>query len=150
MILWITKISWKKVLYVSSLFTLFSFIIHELEAVLMMKYYLDPRHFGVWSKIMMPRMGPPPTEFFITSLIFSFITGISIAIIYYYLRGHLPENKTKRIFYFADLLVATSFVFFTLPVLLMLNVAVGLLVSWFVVNFICLTFSSFLCVKIID
>ncbi len=108
-----------------------------------------PEYFGVWSKTMMPTAGPPPVSFMITSLVFTFVTGVSITLIYYYLKDHLPKEEKKRAFYFADLMIGTSFVFFTLPVYLLLNIPFGLLVSWFITNFIVLTAGSFLLVKII-
>lgn len=149
MAFWTHEISIIKVLKTSVIYTIFAFIAHQIEAILTMKYYLMPEYFGVWSKLMMPSAGPPPMEFMITSLVFTFVTGVSITLIYYYLKDHLPENKTKRIFYFADLLIATSFVFSTLPMYLMLNVPQGLLLAWFISNFIIVTFASWLMVKII-
>lgn len=149
MTFWIKEISWKKVLQVSVIYTIIAFIVRQVEAVLTMQYYTDPNYFGVWSKLMMPAAGPPPADFMITSLVFTIVSGISLALIYYYVRRHLPENKTQRIFYFADLMVATSFIFFTLPVYLMFNVPLGLLVSWFITSFVILLAYSYLLVKII-
>lgn len=117
--------------------------------MLTIKYYLMPDYFGVWSKLMMPSAGPPPPNFVITSLIITFVTGISVALIYYYLRDHLPPVGFKRVFYFADLLVATSFVFSTLPMYLMINIPVALLISWFLSNFVILTLGSWVLVKIV-
>lgn len=146
---WIKEINLKKFFLSGILFTVVATVIHQIEAFLTMKYYLMPEYFGVWSKLMMPKAGPPPAEFFITSLVFSLVTGLGITAIYYYLRGHLPENKTKRIFYFADLMVGTSFLFSTLPIYLMLNVPTGLLISWFISNFIIMTIASWIIVKIV-
>ena len=146
---WIKKISWKKVLYSAVIITVISFVVRQLEVVVTMKYYTDPAFFGVWSKLMMPTAGPPPATFMITSFIFTFITGLSLGLIYYYLKDHLPTDIKKRIFYFADLMLGTSFVFFTLPVYLMFNVPVGLLVSWFITSFIILLAGSYTLVKII-
>ena len=146
---WIKKISWKKVLIAGLLFAIVAFLIRQIEAILTVKYYMDPNYFGVWSKLMMPANSPPPASFMITSLIFTLATGISIALIYYYLRDNLPQNRKKRIFYFADLMIGTSFIFFTLPVYLMFNIPVGLLISWFVSTFIILVAGSFIMVKII-
>jgi hypothetical protein len=149
MVFWIKKISWGKVILTAVIFTVISFIIHQIEALLTIKYYMMPQYFGVWSKLMMPSAGPPSAAFTITSLVFSFVTGISVALIYYYLRDRLPPIGFKRAFYFADVLVATSFVFSTLPMYLMFNVPVALLVSWFISNFIILTLGSWVMVKII-
>jgi uncharacterized membrane-anchored protein len=149
MIKWIREIVWGKVLLVGIIFTVVSTVVHQIEAVLTMKYYVDPQYFGVWSRLMMPSNGPPPAEFMITSLIFSFATGVSIALIYYYLKDLLPKNVMRRTFLFADLLIATSFVFFTLPVYLMFNVPVGLLVSWFISSFLIITTASAVIVKFV-
>lgn len=148
--MWIKEIDWKKVILCGVIYTIVAMIIRQIEAFLTLKYYMDPAYFGVWSKLMMPTAGPPPAEFMITSLVFSLFTGMSIAIIYYYLRNHLPKGKKQRIFYFADLLIATSFIFFTLPTYMLFNVPVGLLVSWFVSGFIILLIQSAVTVKIIN
>jgi hypothetical protein len=149
MTFWIKELNIKKVLLASVIFTVISFVIHQIEALLTMKYYVDPQYFGVWSKVMMPSAGPPPASFMITSLIFTLVTGISVTLIYYYLRDHLPPLGLKRVFYFADLLVATSFLFSTLPMYLMFNVPVALLISWFVSSFVILTINAWILVKII-
>jgi hypothetical protein len=149
MTFWIKELNIKKVLLTSVIFAVISFVIRQVEAILTMKYYLMPQYFGVWSKLMMPTNGPPPASFMITSLVFTFVTGISVTLIYYYLKDHLPVEKKKRIFYFADIMIGTYFVFFTLPTYLMFNVPVGLLVSWFVSTFIILTTGSWVLVKIV-
>ena len=149
MAFWIKELSWKKIFLFSFVFTILAFVIRQIEAILTMNYYKMPEFFGVWSKVMMPKDGPPPVSFIITSLVFTFATGISLALIYYYLKDHLPKEEKKRILYFADLMIATSFVFFTLPVYLMFNVPLGLLISWFVSTFIILTSASWMLVKII-
>jgi len=149
MTFWIKELKVKKVLLASVIFTVISFVIHQIEALLTMKYYLMPQYFGVWSKVMMPSNGPPPASFMITSLIFTFVTGVSITFIYYYLKDHLPVEKRKRIFYFADLMLGTYLVFFTLPAYLMFNVPTALLIIWFFTSFVILTAGSWVIVKII-
>jgi hypothetical protein len=149
MTFWIKEISWKKVLLSALIFSLISFIARQIEAVLTLKYYMMPQYFGVWSKVMMPSAGPPPASFMITSLVFTFVTGVSVTLIYYYLKDHLPKEEKKRAFYFADLMIGTSFVFFTLPVYLMFNVPMGLLLSWFITTFVILTAGSWILVKIV-
>lgn len=148
MAFWIKEINLKKFVTSGFLYAIVATFLHQTEALLTMKYYLMPEYFGVWSKLMMPKAGPPPAEFFITSIVFSVVTGMGVTAIYYYLRDHLPENKTKRIFYFADLMVGTSFIFSTLPIYLMFNVPTALLGIWFITNFIILTIGSWVIVKI--
>jgi hypothetical protein len=149
MAFWIKELSWKKIFVSSLLFTIVAFLIRQVEVILTMNYYKMPELFGLWSKVMMSKAGPPPLSFMITSLVFTFATGISLALIYYYLKDHLPKEEKKRIFYFADLMIGTSFVFFTLPVYLMFNVPLGLLISWFISTFIILTIASWILVKIV-
>jgi hypothetical protein len=149
MIKWITKIHWGKVILVGFLFTLVSTVIHNIEAMLMLKYYMMPQYFGVWSKIMMPSAGPPPMQFFVISILMTFTSGVSLAIIYYYLREYLPKGYFRRVTYFADLMAATSLVFFTLPVFLMFNVPLPLLGSWFISTFITLVAASIIIVKVL-
>jgi hypothetical protein len=149
MTFWIKEISWKKVIFSGLIFAIISFVIRQIEAILTIKYYTMPEYFGLWSKTMMPNAGPPPFSFMVTSFVFTFVTGVSLALIYYYLKDHLPKEEKRRAFYFADLMIGTSFVFFTLPVYLMFNVPMGLLVSWFITTFIILTASSWVLVKIV-
>lgn len=149
MTFWINKISWGKLLITAVIFAVISYVIHTIEAMLTIKYYMMPQYSGLWSKLMMPVAGPPPMAFTITSIIFAFVTGISVGLIYYYLRDHLPPLGFKRAFYFADVLIATTFLFFTLPSYLMFNVPVAILISWFVSSFIILTAGSWVLVKIV-
>lgn len=142
MVKWIGKIHWGKVLLVGLIYTVVTVIVRQVEMFWTMKYYLMPKYFGVWNPLMMPKAGPPPVEFFIVSTIISFTTGMSLAIIYYYVKEYLPKGYWKRTFFFADLMVATSFIFFTLPVYLLFNVPVGLLASWFASTFVIVLVAS--------
>lgn len=146
---WARKINVGKLLLVAGIYTIVATILRQIEAVVTMKYYLLPQHFGVWSKIMMQNIGPPPMEFFLSSAVITFATGLSITIIYYYMRDILPKNPRTRTFYFADILIGTSFVFFTLPVYLLFDVPWQLLVSWFVTTFVILLIGSYTIVKVI-
>ncbi len=124
-------------------------MMHQLESILMLQYYMMPQYLGVWSKLMMPTPGPPPSSFFITSTVITLVCGFSLALVYYYIRDMLPKSPNQRIVMFADLTIGMQFVFFTLPAFLLFHLPVALLVSWFVMNFIILLANSFYCVKII-
>jgi len=145
---WIGQINWGKVFLIGFLYTVLSMVVRQVEMLWTMKYYTDPAYFGVWNKLMMPSVGPPP-EFFIISAIITFSVGMSLTIIYYYLKEYLPKGYIPRSFFFADLMVATSFIFFTLPTFLMFNVPYGLLASWFVSTFVIILVSSLTIVKIV-
>jgi hypothetical protein len=149
MIAWIKEINWGKTLLVGILYTVFAAIVRQVETMLTMPYYLDPTHFGLWSKLMMPKAGPPPAEFMMMSVVITLATGISIAVIYYYIKEMLPKKTTKRVFFFADLMIGFSFIFFTLPTYMLFNIPMGLLVSWFISTFVILLFASIISVKII-
>ena len=149
MIAWIKEINWGKIFLVGLLYTVFAVVVRQVEVALTMPYYVDPAYFGLWSRLMMPKAGPPPAEFMITSLVFTFAGGVSIAVIYYYLKDILPKQFLKRVFFFADLMIGFSFIFFTLPTYLLFNVPLGLHVIWFISTFIILVFASFASVKII-
>jgi hypothetical protein len=72
-----------------------------------------------------------------------------LGLVYCYIRDMLPKKFKERVLLFADLLVGLSFVFFTLPVFLLLNVPTILLIIWFISSFIILTFTSYICAKIL-
>lgn len=146
---WIIRIHWGKVLLIGLLYTIIATLIRQLEIIWTMKYYTMPEFFGVWSKSMMPTAGPPPFEFMVISFIMTFASGVAITIIYYYLKEYLPKGFWKRSTFFADILVSTSFVFFTLPVFLLFNVPLALLGYWFVSTFVILLLTSTLIVKIV-
>lgn len=146
---WISKIHWGKVFLIGFLYTILATVIRQLEVLWTMKYYTMPQYFGVWSKTMMPSAGPPPVEFMIMSAVMTFASGMAITIIYYYLKEYLPRGFWRRSTFFADILVSTSFVFFTLPVYLLFNVPVALLGYWFVSTFVVLLITSLLIVKIV-
>jgi len=122
MIAWIKGINWGKTLVVGFLYTIFSVIIQSVLAG--------------------PKVG-------IMSIVLTLATGISIAIIYYYVKDMLPKKFVRRMLFFADLMIGFSFIFFTLPTYLLFNIPIGLLISWFISSFIILVFASFISVKII-
>jgi len=147
---WMSHLSWRKILTVGLLYTVYSMVIRQIEVFLTMKYYQMPEFFGLWSKTMMPTAGPPPPDFIILSLILTFYPGISLALIYCYIKELLPKNFWKRVFFFADLMISASFIFFTLPCYLLFNLPPQLLLSWFISGFIILLLTSFTLVKIFD
>ena len=146
---WIAKIHWGRVLLIGLLFTVAATLVHMAEAAIMLPYYQMPKYFGVWSPWMMPASGPPPMEFFVITTIANFVTGLSLCIIYYYVRELLPKGFWKRTTYFADLMVATSFIFFTIPCLALFNLPYQLVISWFVSGFVLNLAAAFMIVKII-
>ncbi|MFH0773558.1 MAG: hypothetical protein V1922_04585 [bacterium] len=146
---WISKINWGRVALVGVVYTIIATAVHQIEAIASLRYYMMPQYYGAWSKLMMPAVGPPPADFFITSTIITLTTGISLSLVYYYIRDMLPKKAHERILLFADLMIGLQFIFFTLPVYLLFNVPIELLISWFISNFLILVVTSFICVRIV-
>jgi hypothetical protein len=122
MIAWIKKINWGKTVLVGLIYTVFAAVVQSIVGQL--------------------KAG-------IMSVVLTFAIGISIAVIYYYIKEMLPKKFLKRVFFFADLMIGFSFIFFTIPVYLLVNVPVGVLVTWFIGSFITLVYASFITVKLL-
>ncbi|EKE14615.1 MAG: hypothetical protein ACD_12C00389G0001 [uncultured bacterium] len=133
---WIKEIKWGKIFFCGLIYLVFATVIHQIEVIFAMKY--------------LPNAGPPPLSFMIKSATFTFATGLSIGLVYYYIRNLLPKQFLHRVTFFADLMIGTSFIFFTLPVYILFNLPFQLLLSWFVSGFIILFLTSFTLVKIIN
>lgn len=143
------KIQWKKVIAAGFVYTIVALVVRQIEAVLTMNYYKMPDYFGVWSKVMMPEAGPPPMSFFLTSLLFSFITGVVLAAFYDFVKGLLPQDKWQKIFNFTCTVFVLSFVFFSLPVYLLINLPVGLMLWWLLSTIVIFFLTAIIFVKII-
>jgi hypothetical protein len=122
--------SWLKIILLGIVFAIIAQIVHTIESMATMNFYTDPAYFGLWSKIMMPGQGPPPTEFYIYSIIFSFIAGIIYALIYTMIRKSIPG---KTIFnhglYFGFILFLIGLPSI-LSLYLLINLPNMLLISW--------------------
>lgn len=125
-----------KIIIAGIVFAIIAQIIHMAESMLTMNFYTDPIYFAVWSKIMMPGAGAPPMEFYIYSIIFSFITGIIYAIVYSMISKSVP-GKTP----FSKGLNFGFFLFFiaipwTLTMYLLINLPAMLLAVWAITGLI--------------
>jgi hypothetical protein len=147
---WIKEIKWGKLFLCGLVYLVFTTVIRQIEVVLTIKYYLMPQYFGVWSRLMMSNAGPPPPNFMIMSLTFTLASGLSLGLVYSYVRNLLPKQFWHRVTFFADLMIGTSFIFFTLPAYLLFNLPFQLLISWFISGFIILFLTSLTLVKIIN
>jgi hypothetical protein len=125
------KISWPRILAIAIIYAIVSEIVMALGAMTDMSYYMDANYFPVWSKLMMPAAGPPQAEFYYTGIIFQLVTGFLFAFVYKVIRGAVPGKgwKNKGLMYgFLVFLVAgipTTFMLY-----LLINLPVGLLLSW--------------------
>lgn len=143
------KVRWGKVFLAGLVFLVIATIVRQVEAILTMKYYLMPEFFGVWSKVMMPKAGPPPASFFLTSLLFSLATGMTLAAFYDYIKNLLPKNQWQRMFCFTEIVVVLAFVFFSLPTYLLINLPLGLLGAWLVSTVVILFLATTVFVKLL-
>lgn len=135
---WISKINWEKVFTVGFIYTIIAILVHQVEVMITSRYY------------MMLDAGLPSSDFFIKSVILTLVSGISLALVYYYIRDMLPKNLRERVLLFADLMIGLQFIFFSLPVYLLFNLPMGLLISWFISSFLIFVATSYVCVKIIN
>ncbi len=128
----IRRIHWQKVLVAAVAYLIIAFILRQIEVVLTMDYYKNPEFFGVWSKLMMPTAGPPPASFLVTSLVFTYLTGLTLAALYEFLKPILPKDVKTRFYVYTKVVIVLATVLFTLPVLLLFNIPFSLLFVWFI------------------
>ena len=125
------KISWPRILAVAILYAIVGEIIMSLGAMVDMNYYFDPSYFAVWSKLMMPAAGPPPIEFLYTGIAFQLVTGFLFGLVYAVVKGAVPgkgwKNKGLMYGFLAFLLAGIPT---TLMLILLINLPIGLLLSW--------------------
>jgi len=110
-------------------------IVNTLSAMLTMSYYMDPNYFAVWSKIMMPGPGPPPAEFTYYGIAFAFISGLIFSYIYTKVSSVIKGKgwMQKGLKYgFGVFLIAGIPMF--LSMYLLINLPLGLLVDWMIVD----------------
>lgn len=133
---WMGEIVWLKVLLSGFAYTVIVFLVHQIEALTLLKYFV------------VPTLGMPPVNDVLIAFVLNMVTGASITLIYYYLRSHLPTGTKYRVLYFADLMTAFYLVFFSLSAFRLFAVPIGLLVFWFVTNFVIFICTSWVLVKI--
>ncbi|MBI5223120.1 hypothetical protein HY990_01730 [Candidatus Micrarchaeota archaeon] len=122
---------WKKLAIFTVLMVIVAQVVHVVEALLTMNYYLDPVYFQVWSKVMMPTAGPPPSSFYLISLLFAVITWVFFGIVYEKLSGALTEKDAlKKGVLFGGLMYLVAGIPMILVMYLLVNVPVGILIAW--------------------
>lgn len=126
------RIHWKPVLLAGLVYAVIATVVHQLEAICTMNYYLMPEYFGAWSKIMMPTAGPPPAAFFAYSFLFTLIGGFVFAALFDLLKAQLGAAFWQRVCGFTSLWALLILALSTLPLWLLMNLPVVLIVSWFV------------------
>ncbi len=131
-------------------FAVMAQVIHTAGAFLAMSYYTDPAYFPVWSKLMMPANGAPPAEFFLLSIVFSFIEAIMFAGAYSVLMKAIPGKGTimKGMNYGAILFLVAALPG-TLSMSLLINLPVELLGMWAIENLVVLLLGGIIIAKLV-
>lgn len=143
------KIRWGKVVIASIILLVIQMVVMNIEALFDMKYYVMPEYFPVWSKLMMPNAGPPPVEFFVASALFSFLTALVLACVYECFKASLDKRFWPRVLGFTKLMALLSLIFSYLPMYMLINLPLGLIVSWFVSGVLVIFLGSVVFVKIL-
>jgi hypothetical protein len=107
------------------------FIIHSIGSFLTYGYYADVNYIRVWSKLMMPTMGPPPKEFYYYSLFFGFITAFIYAYVYSVLEKALPGRVMfEKGLWYGWFLFLVNTIPATLSLYLLINLPTALIFEW--------------------
>jgi hypothetical protein len=129
-------------------FAIISQIIHTMESIATMGFYTDPAYFGVWSKIMMPTAGPPGTEFYIYSIVFSIISGIVLTVVFEMTKKGIPgKSLARQGLYFGMVLFLISLTW-TMTLYLLVNLPALLLIYWSISGLIAYLIGGMIIAKI--
>lgn len=131
------KSTFWRVLFSAVILTLIAQIVHTIGAMLGMNFYTDPNYASVWSKIMMPKAGPPPAEFMYYSLAFSAIGMLIFTIIYRVIKNGVPGTSVlKKGLMYGVLVFLVATVPGMLSLILLINLPLALVGFWTVESLI--------------
>src|SRR3990172_9063900 len=72
-------------------FAVISQVVHGIGGWLGYSYYADSQYSAIWSRLFMPTSGAPSSEFFIYSILLSFIAGIIYALVYWVIKDGIKN-----------------------------------------------------------
>lgn len=120
-----------RIILAAVIFTAIAQVIRSLCAMLGMKYYMDPKYFDVWSKLMMPTAGPPPASFLLYSILFGLITALLIVIVYNIIKKGIPgKTLVKKGLWYGLILFLAAGIPGSLALKLLINLPCGLITLW--------------------
>jgi len=120
-----------RILGVAILLTVVATVVHTVEAMWNMPYYMDEAYFGVWSEVMMPADGPPGDGFYMLSTLFSFITALIYIWAFHYVYSSLKgRGWVGRGLHFALLIFLVAVVPGTMATYLLINLPLPLILCW--------------------
>jgi hypothetical protein len=125
------KISWWRVLLGGVIYAVIAQIIHTVGAMLMMSYYVLEEYFPVWSKIMMPNAGPPPTSFMVYGIIYALVTGLLFTLVYVRIKDAIQwKGAVRKGLCYGMLVFALAGVPMILSLHLLINLPLMLILEW--------------------
>ena len=145
-----SKINLSRLIAVAILYAIIGEIIMTLGATADMSYYMDPAYFSVWSKLMMPAAGPPPAEFYYVGIAFQLVTGFLFALVYNVVKGAVPGKgwKNKGLMY-GFLIFLVAGIPTTMTLYLLINLPVGLILSWMLQSLVVYLIMGLLAAKLV-
>jgi hypothetical protein len=111
--------------------TLISQAVHSMAAIMEMGYYKDPQYFPVWSKLMMPGAGPPPTSFFLYSMGLGLVEWGFFLAVFIVIGGGIPaQGRLVKGLYYGVVVFLVGTLGQSLGLGLIVNLPYGLLFLW--------------------
>ena len=114
------------------LFAVASQIILMGEMIATMDIYMMPEYFPVWSKLMMPDMGPPPAIFYAISISVSIGLALLYSTIFHILRDGIPGTGVRKGLNYGILIFLLS----SLPSMLGMWMLINLPVKFFIAGLV--------------
>jgi len=130
--------------------TVIAQVIHTLESILTLGYYMDSAYFGLWSKIMMPTAGSPPAAFYYYSVAFALVSWAIFGFVYEKLGGAIREKQEiKKGLKFGMLVFLVAGIPTVLTMYLLINLPSGLLATWTLVQLVLYLIGGLVAAKLI-
>lgn len=140
----------KKLFLAAIVFMIVAQVVHTIGAVVTMDHYLDSKYFSVWSKMMMPKAGPPPAEFFYFSIAFGFIAALIYTYAYAVLRKAIPgKDYLNKGLSYGSLIFLIGTVPGSLSLILLINLPMMLIITWAVEGLVIALVGGVLIAKIV-
>lgn len=122
----------KPIIIGAILFAVASQIILMGEVIVTMDIYMMPEYFPVWSRLMMPDMGPPPAIFYAISISVSVALALLYSTIFHVLRAGIPGTGIRKGLNYGFLMFLLS----SLPSMLGMWMLINLPVKFFIAGLV--------------
>lgn len=139
-----------KALLAAFAFAILAFFVHTVVAIATMNYYTMPEYFSVWSKVMMPTAGPPPTSFYFMSFIFSLVGGGLFTAGYLWTKKAFTGKTWQKGAFYGALVFAIAAVPGTLSMYLLINLPLMLMIWWAIENLVIYVVAGAAIAKVVE